>query len=409
MCPRQERGTLIAAVCRIVKKGAMWIVPSQSDGNKKYTVHPDEQQPFCSCPDFEARGCSCKHIYAVRLVIQREENTDGTETVTKTMTVTESTTQPKKPTYPQMWKEYNAAQTNEKDHFQALLADLCDMIQEPEAKPSRGRPKLPMSDCVFMTCFKVYSTISQRRFMCDLDDAHEKGYITRTPHYNAIGSSLEDEAMTPLLMKLIAASALPLKAIETEFAIDASGFAGTKFARWIDYKHGGFREVREWVKAHVVCGVKTHIVTAAVVTHRDANDCPFLPELLAKTKENFDIRELSADKQYASQINFEAVDAIGADAFIDFRVTTTGGCGGMFAKAFHFFQMYKEEFFASYHKRSNVESVFNMIKRKMGDSVRSKDDTAMKNEVLCKILCHNICCLISAFYELGVEPKFLSA
>jgi hypothetical protein len=26
--------------------------------------------------------------------------------------------------------------------------------------------------------------------------------------------------------------------------------------------------------------------------------------------------------------------------------------------------------------------------------------------VLCKILCHNICCLIQEMYELGIEPEF---
>jgi hypothetical protein len=30
----------------------------------------------------------------------------------------------------------------------------------------------------------------------------------------------------------------------------------------------------------------------------------------------------------------------------------------------------------------------------------------MKNEVLCKILCHNICCVIQEMYELGIEPTF---
>ena len=33
-------------------------------------------------------------------------------------------------------------------------------------------------------------------------------------------------------------------------------------------------------------------------------------------------------------------------------------------------------------------------------------DRAMKNEVLAKLLCHNICCLISAIYELGIDPVF---
>jgi len=30
----------------------------------------------------------------------------------------------------------------------------------------------------------------------------------------------------------------------------------------------------------------------------------------------------------------------------------------------------------------------------------------MVNEVLCKILCHNICCLIQEQCELGIEPIF---
>ena len=47
-----------------------------------------------------------------------------------------------------------------------------------------------------------------------------------------------------------------------------------------------------------------------------------------------------------------------------------------------------------------------MIKRKFGDSVNSKTETAMINEVLCKILGHNICCLIQEQCELGIEPIF---
>ena len=49
---------------------------------------------------------------------------------------------------------------------------------------------------------------------------------------------------------------------------------------------------------------------------------------------------------------------------------------------------------AHYHKRSNVESTFSAFKRKSGDSVMSKTDAAMVNEVLRKILCHNLTCLI---------------
>ena len=50
-----------------------------------------------------------------------------------------------------------------------------------------------------------------------------------------------------------------------------------------------------------------------------------------------------------------------------------------------------------------------MTKRKFGDSVRSKGEVAMKNEVAAKFICHNLCCLIQAMYELGISPDFAQA
>jgi len=65
-----------------------------------------------------------------------------------------------------------------------------------------------------------------------------------------------------------------------------------------------------------------------------------------------------------------------------------------------------EDFLAHYHKRSNVETAFSMIKAKFGDAVRSKSDIGQLNEVLCKVLCHNLCVLVQAIHELGIQPTF---
>ena len=40
------------------------------------------------------------------------------------------------------------------------------------------------------------------------------------------------------------------------------------------------------------------------------------------------------------------------------------------------------------------------------DAVRSRTDVAMKNEALCKIIAHNLCCVIQAQCELGIEAVF---
>ena len=70
------------------------------------------------------------------------------------------------------------------------------------------------------------------------------------------------------------------------------------------------------------------------------------------------------------------------------------------------FQFQRDEYLTHYHKRSNVESTFSAIKRKFGDSVMGRTDTAMVNEVLCKILCHNLTCLIQEEETLGIVPIF---
>ena len=38
---------------------------------------------------------------------------------------------------------------------------------------------------------------------------------------------------------------------------------------------------------------------------------------------------------------------------------------------------------------------------------RSRNKTAQMNEVLLKVLCHNICVLIQEMAELGIEPEFV--
>lgn len=53
-----------------------------------------------------------------------------------------------------------------------------------------------------------------------------------------------------------------------------------------------------------------------------------------------------------------------------------------------------------------MESTIFMIKARFGGGIRSKDDTAIINEALCKALCHNICYVIQSMHELGMEPAF---
>jgi transposase len=260
-----------------------------------------------------------------------------------------------------------------------------------------------MADMVFAIAFKVYSTFSGRRFMSDLRDAKERGYIPMLPHYNSIFNYFADPGMTDAIGHLIGLSSLPMRSIECDFSPDSSGFSTSRFTRWQDEKGRDLLQ-HTWVRSNIMCGQKTNVVTAVLISDRHDHDSPFLPALLKKTAENFLVRAVSADKGYSSVENLEVVDDLGARVYIPFKSNATGESGGLWRRMFHFYKYRQEEFLEHYHKRSNVEATFSMVKRKFGDSVRSKSYLAMRNEVLCKFLCHNICCLIQSIFELGIEP-----
>ena len=134
-------------------------------------------------------------------------------------------------------------------------------------------------------------------------------------------------------------------------------------------------------------------------------DWPAYNAAQSEKKRRFGV--LSADKGYIGHKKVAAVEAVNALPFIPFKSNTLPTTeDSAWGRMYHYFMLKRDEFLAHYHRRSNVESVFSMVKAKFGDCVRSKSDTGMVNEVLAKILCHNICVLIQAIHELRIEPNF---
>jgi transposase len=320
-------------------------------------------------------------------------------------------------TYAQNWPAYTQAQVNEKAKLLELLYALCEGIEEPPQH--MGRPRVPLPDRVFASVFKVFSNLSGRRFMSDLREARQRGLISTVPNFCSISRFLESEELTPILKRLIILSSVPLRTVEQDFAVDSSGFSTGRCDRWVDTKwNKALRKygvesrsinTKDWVKVHLMCGVKTNVVTSVEITHAHAGDSPQYAPLVEQTAENFTMRQVSADKAYSSEKNLHLTLVKGAQPYIAFRKNATAGnrrSGSVWKRLFLLYQYDQERFMQNYHKRSNVETTFSMIKRKFGERLRSKTYAAQVNEVLAKVLCHNVCCLIQSMYEFGVEVDF---
>jgi hypothetical protein len=217
MDAREERGLIIAATCKLNRTGdGTWLVPSQSSTDKRYCVNL--QKKTCTCPDHVESGHTCKHYYAASYTLKRDYLPDGTMIETKQITITQRTT------YKQDWRAYNLAQCIEKRRFLELLNDLTKGVKEPPVHEGRGAIPIPRKDRIFAIAYKVFSTVSSRRFHSDLTDAFDKGYLSRTMSWQKVPDIMDDEELTPILKELIGYSGRPLRGVESTFAIDSSGF-----------------------------------------------------------------------------------------------------------------------------------------------------------------------------------------
>lgn len=395
--PREKRAVAILAEKDTINKvdDNLFTVKSQT-GVGQYRIEHTDNGWKCNCPDYITRGGQCKHILATRYYLEiQQETTDGIKTERVHLT------------YKQAWSAYNAAQTQEIELFDQLLKELVSIVSEPEQM--MGRPRLPLSDQIFCAVMKTYSQLSSRRAHCLFRRAEEREQVTHAPHFNAVSKTLLKEEITPILCDLIRQSAIPLVGIETEVAVDSTGFRCSTFGAYCKEKHGTKRQ-HNWLKAHICSGIKTNIVTDVVVTDGTAGDSPQFDGLVRRTSEGFTIAEVTADPAYSSRANHDTVGDIGGQAYIPFKSNATGRAGGsvLWKRAYHFFQLHRDEFDAYYHKRSNVESTIGAIKQKFGETLKSKKRVAQENELLCKILAYNITVLIHEMFESGITPDFLT-
>ena len=310
--------------------------------------------------------------------------------------------------YNQNWPAYNQSQTHEFSMFQDILIEILDTLVVNHKLIRQGRPFNDLREMIFCSVMRAYYGKSSRRCVSFLDHAVTKGYINKKPHFNTILNYYKEEAMTAILKYLIEKSASPLKNLEMDFTIDSSGFSTSMFGRWLNVRIQSNGVKRIFKKAHVTSGVISNVITAIEITPGYYADSPQFKDLVEITAKTFKIREISADKAYSSRKNLQTIAQLGGIPFIPFRENASGRPRGnmVWRQMKRLYDEHREYFMMKYHKRSNAETVFSMIKRKFGNHLYSKSDVGQVNEILCKALAHNICVLIQEYHENCVKLDF---
>ncbi len=366
-----------------------------------YTISRKQGHWWCTCDGFDAARGRCKHIWAVEIWREPAKHY-----------VQNSSESSSHKSYGQDWPAYDAGQQDEHRLFDRLLWGLLEDVVEP-VRPvgKRGRPPIPLRVQLLHSIRKVHLNKAAREVKGLLDTIYAGGLgiVEGIPNYATPSRLFNQPFVSEILVGLIERSSLPLKDIEETrtVAIDSSGFCLTCMSAYCTEKHDPTRK-HKWIKAHVIIGVKTHIILDVRITDEHGADCPqLIPMLEDLVRRGFRPRKVLGDKAYLSRENYRVARTIGADAYFPFKPNSVGTSKGSceWARKYHQFQLKREEFDHEYRQRSNVEAVFSAIKRKLGEPLFSKNVLSQFNELLAKLLAYNIGIVIHEMHEHGIDPE----
>jgi transposase len=311
-------------------------------------------------------------------------------------------------TYSQDWPAYNAAKSSEDPLFKQLLLELA-LASQPPLKPSVGRTGYLCWEKVLSMAVKEYYKSDLRKAESILKSLAQAKVIPRVPNFRSIHNFYNDEELTPVLERLILVAALPLAAIEHTGAIDATGFSTHRYKSWNEHKWGkAAGKERVWVKLHAWAGTTTNVFVGAKITPGNVGDAPMFQEVVGNQPLYFKMADFVADKAYLSREIFKFLDELNLTPFIPFKKNSLGlprGCW-LWRRMYTLFRERPEVYMREYHRRSNIETCFHMLKARFGDHLATKNFVANQNEILTRILCHNLCVLIQEAYERGVKIDF---
>src|SRR3989344_2546393 len=299
-------------------------------------------------------------------------------------------------------------------YFLKILNETINLLSLPDGYKGTGRPSVPVSEKLKVCCIKQFNLKGGRRTVHHIESARAMGYLfipnISENYFNMINNYTKDSSLTQYLQKLIILLAEPLAKKSYYFAVDGTGFK-------IGYGKKNYCSIRtdkdskrEYIGLHAIADVESHIIPYAIVSKGHVHDNNFFKPLIKKTNETFTIKEVYAVPAYLSKNNVEFCKALNIASYLKPKSNTV--IKGLKNSAWRssierYYQDEKRKQYRRYSLRSNIESAFHMIKSVNTDILRHKTFEGRVNELLARIVCHNIRCLVTAYFKGDIDLPFL--
>lgn len=304
------------------------------------------------------------------------------------------------------WSLINERQAKQDLYAWDIISLAVDALNITEKNKGIGRPQANKSDQLKLAILKIYNKSSYRRQHSFNMLYTNAGYTTRLIRRSTINQVFIEERFTTYLEQIYRNLANFLIPFENSFAIDSTGFSSRYNSRWVKVRLD-FQKHKLYRKLHIICGTHTGIITEARISKGLAADSPFLKELVGNTSKRFNLKRVCADAGYLSRENVQFIEDVKAKPFIMPKKNVTDKCRGHYPAWRRMVRLWRENpdlFNKEYHLRSRVENVFSMMKTTLLDGINSKTYTSQNNELLIRIICHNLSVIIEAIFKFGLNP-----
>lgn len=304
---------------------------------------------------------------------------------------------------------YNLSQENEIFVFADYLPRVIHFVCKNDSLWSGiGAPPAELYDILMNLSIKQYFCRSLRRSI---------GLIKLVKYafklhfkilcFKTLDNYLNNSCVRKYLDEIITYTSNPLKYLEKNFATDKTGERTKTFSSWYSLRCKKEILKRDHLNVHITTGCELHPVTSVTVLKEKGKDNIIFRKHNKNLKQKgFKVNIHSGDSIYLSRENCTAVEDIeGKPRFhLKKRLTKKPKSHPAWKKMLTYAEENPEKYDEEYHTRSNVESTNSAKKRKFGDTVHCKKDTAQEQESHLTWCSYNFTVLSRAYYELGIEP-----